>query len=187
MKESAQATDRGAARRKAIVAAALQDVGELGLHRVTHRSIAARAGVPLGSLTYHFTNLEAIFEAAFASMVTRMSADYRRVVDEAVTREDAERVVVDLICGASYMQDHELRTLFEMYSFSSFNPAVHELCRDWIMASRASLSRHFSPPTGMALDALVEGWPMHRLWAGEPLDREVVHRAVHAIVIAFER
>ncbi|MFD6726091.1 TetR family transcriptional regulator, partial [Streptomyces sp. NPDC060131] len=40
-------------RRERILAATLDLIAEEGIARVSHRRIAQRAGVPLGSMTYH--------------------------------------------------------------------------------------------------------------------------------------
>ena len=45
-------------RRERILAAALDLIAEEGVAGVSHRKIAARAGVPLGSMTYHFTGID---------------------------------------------------------------------------------------------------------------------------------
>ncbi|MFL5826286.1 MAG: TetR/AcrR family transcriptional regulator [Thermoleophilaceae bacterium] len=44
----------GRDRRDAILRAALQLIGRQGMHAVTHRDVAAEAGVPLASTTYYF-------------------------------------------------------------------------------------------------------------------------------------
>jgi TetR/AcrR family transcriptional regulator, regulator of biofilm formation and stress response len=44
----------GTDRRDAILRAALQLIGRQGMHAVTHRDVAAEAGVPLASTTYYF-------------------------------------------------------------------------------------------------------------------------------------
>ncbi|MDR7187391.1 DNA-binding transcriptional regulator YbjK [Microbacterium sp. BE35] len=172
-------------RRERIVAAALEVIGERGVHQTSHRVIAARAGVPLGSLTYYFDGLSDILEQAFASLAARMAQQYRASLESAQSRDEACAAVVDLICG-SYATTDEVRALFEMYSFGNYDAKVHDLCRDWLLVSRASLGLHFTEPTARALDALVEAFPMHQAWEGEPLDRDYVAAVVQALVDRFE-
>ena len=172
-------------RRERIIAAALEVIGERGVHQTSHRVIAARAGVPLGSLTYYFDGLSDILEQAFASLAARMAEQYRASLESARSRDEACAAVVDLICG-SYATTDEVRALFEMYSFGNYDAKVHDLCRDWLLVSRASLGLHFTEPTARALDALVEAFPMHQAWEGEPLDRDYVAAVVQALVERFE-
>lgn len=171
-------------RRDRIVAAALDVIAEYGVHKTTHRRIAAAAGVPLGSLTYYFEDLTAILEAAFGHLSEQMSGHYQQVLDGAAGTEQACQVVVDLICGNRYAGDKEMTALFEFYSFGNHNERVRALWRDWLLISRRSLMQHFDEDTARVLDVLIEGWPMHRVFEGEPLDRDLVERTVRAVVRA---
>jgi DNA-binding transcriptional regulator YbjK len=57
---------RGAARREAILRAAIELVGEQGPDALTHRAVAERAGVALSATTYWFASKEEIFREAVA-------------------------------------------------------------------------------------------------------------------------
>ena len=46
------------ARRREIVTAAAELIVEIGVDALTHRKVAARAGVPLGSTTQYFATLD---------------------------------------------------------------------------------------------------------------------------------
>lgn len=173
-------------RRNVIIRAALEVITEDGVHHTSHRRIAARADVPLGSLTYYFEGLPDILEQAFAALAERMSAQYRAALAAARTPDEARTAVVDLICGGSYASADEVRALFEMYSYGNYNENVRDLCRQWLLDSRSSLSLQFSEPTARALDALIEAWPMHQSWEGIPLERTYVDAVVQAIVDRFE-
>ncbi|MDF2917613.1 MAG: TetR family transcriptional regulator [Microbacterium sp.] len=168
-------------RRERILSAALDDIVEVGVHRVTHRSIAARASVSPGSLTYHFGSLDEIFEGAFQQMYTAMAREYRSRFEKAGSVEEAIEVVVDLIEGAGG-DDLHTRALFEMYSYGSFNPTVRSYCAHWMTLSRQALQLQFSEATARTLDALHEGWSMHRYFEGRPLDRHLVRKTVKAVV-----
>jgi DNA-binding transcriptional regulator YbjK len=63
-----QVKARGRAREE-ILRAALRLIGERGLHAVTHRDVAAAAGVSPGSTTYHFSSLEDLVTAALELFV----------------------------------------------------------------------------------------------------------------------
>ena len=57
---------RGAARREAILRAAVDLIGEQGPDALTHRAVAERAGVSLSATTYWFSSKEEIFREAVA-------------------------------------------------------------------------------------------------------------------------
>lgn len=167
-------------RKDRILEAALDVVAESGVHRTTHRRIAERAGVPLGSLTYYFDGLDQLLEQAFTRLSEHMSQWYRAALDAARDQDEACEAVADLICGQEYVSARELVLIIEMYSYAQHSPAVAALGRQWLLRSRDSLSVHFSEPACRAIDALIEGWPIHRAF-GEPPDRATVLAAVRAI------
>lgn len=168
-------------RKQRILDATLTVIAEHGVHRTTHRRIADEAGVPLGSLTYHFESLGAILEQAFELLAESMSERYRKALAGAPDRLAACDAVTDLICGDEYATSRELTILHEMYAYANHHPAVAETCRRWMARSRDSLALHFPPQACRAIDALIEGWPMHQAWEREPLDRASVRATVVAI------
>lgn len=179
-------TQRGTERRTRLLDAALEIIAEQGVPKTTHRLIAERAGVPLGSATYYFDGLDAILEQAFARLSETMADRYRAALEAAADRNAACEVVTDLICGPAYASPAEMTALFEMYSYANHNAVIRATAGRWLEISRASLSMHFSDDASRALDALIEGWPMHRVFEGRPLDRRVVLGAVTAIVDRFD-
>jgi DNA-binding transcriptional regulator YbjK len=78
---------RGAARRDAIVRAALALIGERGLDAVTHRALADRAGVPLSATTYWFASKEAILQEALLLAAREEVERLERVVLELAGKE----------------------------------------------------------------------------------------------------
>lgn len=63
--------DRGRNRREALTRAAAQIVLDEGFDAVSHRSVARRAGVPLGSTTYYFASLDDLLAAAASRLFDR--------------------------------------------------------------------------------------------------------------------
>lgn len=58
-------------RRERILQATLDTIAAHGVHAVTHRKIATCANVPLGSLTYYFSGIEALIEERSACLPPR--------------------------------------------------------------------------------------------------------------------
>ncbi|MFE3740220.1 TetR/AcrR family transcriptional regulator [Streptomyces sp. NPDC059096] len=171
-------------RKERILDAALDVIADGGVHRTTHRRIAARADVPLGSLTYYFDGIDDLLAQAFARLADTMSALYRQTMRGAGSAAEAEAAVVELICGPAYATERDMTLIFEMYAYANHNEAVAATARTWLARSRDSLALYFAPGVSRALDALIEGWPMHRAFDAEPLDRRLVTETVHAIVSA---
>jgi TetR/AcrR family transcriptional regulator, regulator of biofilm formation and stress response len=61
----------GSETERLILAATLRIIGRSGMDRVTHRAIAAEAGLSLGSVTHHFGSRDELISAALQSAVTR--------------------------------------------------------------------------------------------------------------------
>lgn len=78
-------------RREKIVAATLEAVKVHGIHAVTHRKIAAMAGVPLGSLTYYFSGIEELLTEAFTLFTQTMSVQYQNFLRMLRTRRGMSR------------------------------------------------------------------------------------------------
>lgn len=62
---------RAATKRKAILDAANRLMLAEGLRRVTHRQVAAAAGVPVGSIGYYYSSREKLIEVCFAEFHAR--------------------------------------------------------------------------------------------------------------------
>lgn len=182
-KASARVEDgpAGLGRREQILDAALAVYVKDGVASATHRKIATEANVPLGSLTYYFTGLHDLHCQALDRLMSRMSARFDDALASARTREEAVEVVIDLTCGDAYADADELTLTYEMYVYARHQPAAAALINEWLSRSQASLRRHFPPHVARALDALIEGWPLHQAFESEPLDRGMVRRAVEAI------
>ncbi|VFS64817.1 transcriptional repressor BetI [Raoultella planticola] len=71
-----------------------------GIHAVTHRKIASCAEVPLGSLTYYFSGIEALIEEAFRIFTRDMSVQYQQFFTSVSSREEACDAIAELIFSA---------------------------------------------------------------------------------------
>jgi DNA-binding transcriptional regulator YbjK len=63
---------KGERTRQAILEAALQVIAEYGIRGVTHRAVAAAAGVQPSLTTYYFRDIQSLIAAAFTSFCERM-------------------------------------------------------------------------------------------------------------------
>lgn len=70
--------ERGRRRRTAIVGAAAELALEAGLAAVSHRAVARRAGVPLGSTTYYFATLDELLGEATRVVIEQVVAQGRK-------------------------------------------------------------------------------------------------------------
>jgi TetR/AcrR family transcriptional regulator, regulator of biofilm formation and stress response len=78
---------RGAARREAIIRAALALIGERGPDAVTHRAVAQRAGLPVSATTNWFESKEQLLQEAFLLAAREEVARVEGVVIDLAPRE----------------------------------------------------------------------------------------------------
>ncbi|MEV1009200.1 TetR family transcriptional regulator [Streptomyces sp. NPDC049881] len=169
-------------RRERIIGAALDLIAEAGVAGVSHRKIAARAGVPLGSMTYHFRSMDELLREAFTRFAGTIVAVFEERLGAAASRDEAREAVTALIHHLSGGDQRELVLTHELYTLAARQPAYRELTHAWMNRSRRILERHFDPATARQLDALIEGMSIHRALDTEPHDRALTADAVARIV-----
>ncbi|MCM2579029.1 TetR/AcrR family transcriptional regulator [Streptomyces meridianus] len=77
------AAARGAATREALMRAAIELIGEVGWGSVSTRMVAERAGVPTGSVHYHFRSLDGLLADATLPLLNGLVAEAESALDAA--------------------------------------------------------------------------------------------------------
>ncbi|MEV4314768.1 TetR family transcriptional regulator [Actinocrispum sp. NPDC049592] len=174
------------ARKTRILDAALDVIAELGIAGTTHRSVAARAEVPLGSITYHFSSLRDLQAQAFARYVESQSAVFKDLFAAVETRADLVEVLVDLVDSGPAR--HRSAVLgFELHLAALRDPGLRALTQAWTQDSRAVLARFTGEEEAARLDALLEGMILHALLAATPERREMTRAAIVKTLNETER
>jgi TetR/AcrR family transcriptional regulator, regulator of biofilm formation and stress response len=169
-------------RRRAIVHAAVGVIAEVGVGQVTHRQIAARAGVPLGSTTYYFPTLDDLVSAALREATEAARAQLATWVDELAASEDLAATFVDL--ARRYLADREQALLeYELCLAATRTPQLRAAAGLWIDGVREICARFTGgPERGFALAALVDGALLQALVTGDDLDADGLRAGVEALV-----
>jgi len=174
-------------RKDRILQAALEVIADHGVAGTTHRAIAARADVPLGSLTYHFTSLEDLRAQAFQRHAERMSVLYAGHFDEAETPEQLIDAVTDLIHGDAAADGRDWAVAYELYLAALRDPALRVVTESWMSSSRTVLERFVDPTTARGLDALIEGLVMHKSLSTTTLARQEIRGIVRRVLTGATR
>ncbi len=77
--DSRKRRSKGEKTREAILEGALRVIGREGLRSVTHRAVAAEAGVQLSLTTYYFKDIDALMAEAFELFCSRAQANNEKI------------------------------------------------------------------------------------------------------------
>jgi len=148
----------GVSRRQTIVEVTLRMIGERGADAVTHRAVAAEAGVPLASTTYYFASKEALVREAFELAIERSLA----LVEHHAG--GAEGSAVDRLVALAEAQLADatapLAAQFELMLEAGRRPELHDLAARWDEGYRAAISRLLGGAAAIDVEValcLVEG------------------------------
>lgn len=155
--------------------AALEVVGERGVEGLTHRAVAAAAGVPLGSTTYHFKTLDDLLVAAIQE-AKRATDDELVEWSDSLRRngdQDLPRALATYVLDA--LTNHWGRTVveIELYMAALRRPQLLEMSREWDENLVSVLAQHTEPETAKILALVVDGVFVRAMIHGMPSLEEV--------------
>jgi TetR/AcrR family transcriptional regulator, regulator of biofilm formation and stress response len=170
------------ARRQQIVTAAVRAIVEVGVGNVTHRRIAALAGVPLGSTTYYFPTLDDLVAAALREAIESARAGLEEWAEELIVSDDVPATFVDL--ARRCLEDREQTLLeYELFLAAARTPELRPVAQLWVDGLRGICARFAGgPERGFALAALIDGHLMHALATEGPLDVDGLRAGVSALI-----
>ncbi|GAB3468072.1 TetR/AcrR family transcriptional regulator [Actinophytocola sediminis] len=169
-------------RRAAIVRAAVEVIAEVGVAQVTHRLIAARARIPLGSTTYYYPTLDDLVADALRAATEAARAGLTEWADALTASRDPAGTLVALV--RRYLDDRGQALVdYELCLAAARTPALRPVAVLWIDGLRGICARLAGgPAAGFALAALVDGAALRALASGEPLDEDGLHAGISALL-----
>lgn len=181
--------ERGEQRREALVQAAAELLLEHGRAALTHRAVAAHAGLPLASTTYYFASAQDLGDAALQrvadQLTTRAAATVEALPGRLVVAEAAS--AVSAVIGADLPRGQVL-LVYERYLEAGRHPRLRELVTSW-NARCAGLVREVLRRTDLPSDertallvlAVADGAAVTALAEGTD-PAEAVPRAVEVVL-----
>lgn len=183
---------RGRARRELLLDATIAIIAEGGIAAVTHRAVAAAAGVPHSSTTYFFDSLDdMIGEAvahAMAAELERLEQFRSVLVSGANSPGAAIDEFVEIVRSQS--QDHTVAQ-FEIYLFASRHPALRVHVEKILDETRALAAAVLhtngvtDPHAAAAVVALIDGFALHRIARSEEVQFQSLAHALRAAIVGF--
>ncbi|MDI2126588.1 TetR/AcrR family transcriptional regulator [Yinghuangia seranimata] len=171
-------------RRERIITATVDVLLAHGMEGLTHRAVAHRAGVPLGSTTYYFATLDELRHAALQRVVGAYTGYMHAWATELgqPTAVELAEAMTELVCLAiddfteHVIVDHELSVA------SMRQPRLKELACLYSSTTVAVLETLTTPVKARALAAAMDGLSLLGLTSPEPLPRAYVETVFRAIL-----
>lgn len=160
-------------RPRRIALAALEVVAKNGVEGLTHRAVAANAGIPLGSTTYHFATLDDLLRAAIVEAKKSTDAELAIWAEKLGPETDLVQTIANYVLDA--LNDHWDRTVVEheLYMAALRRPQLRWLSREWDDAFPAVLAKHTDAVTALTVAMVVDGIFVRAFIHGMPSRDEV--------------
>lgn len=164
-------------RRERLVAATMDILQADGITGVTARGIAARAGVPVGSVSYHFASVrEAVLEASHrvaALRIGSLRAWTQTVTKTTLTQKLAELIYEQLTTGRALTV-----VAYELYVLGLRDEEFRTISATISAALRDAIAAHLAPVAAARLAASADGLQLVWLMSPQPPSTEYLHRVL---------
>ncbi|TWS21447.1 TetR family transcriptional regulator [Tsukamurella asaccharolytica] len=169
-------------RRREIVEAAAAVMVETGPDALTHRKVAARARVPLGSTTQYFATLDDLRAAALQLLIE----DAEHWLDELEATFVREGATPSAYTAALYRYLIDPRLVgadFALTCAAALHSDLRVVSIRWSEDFAATLERYLTPDSSRAVAMLTDGAVMHTVLGAHPHDPAQLERAITALWI----
>lgn len=167
-------------RRQAIIAAAAEIIVEPGAS-LTHRAVASRAGVALGSTTQYFASLEELRATALTALADEIDADLAAVADDLLPFEDApERNAA--IMREFLLDTRQVRADLALRTAAMSDPALRDLALRWSDRLTDLLATHVGRARASAIVLYLDGATMHAGLHDEPVGTAEMAAVLRALI-----
>ena len=168
------------ARRRAIEEAAADLLISEGTERLTHRLVAAKAQVPLGSTTQYFSGINELRRAGYAVLARRIDEDYQLLLDEIIATEGSVDAMVD--CLMAYLRnDDEVRADMALYAASIRDSEIRSMIAGNFERFVEGLKLYMDPEQAMAIAVFIDGIVIQQSVYNKELDETFVIRTIRTL------
>lgn len=155
-------TPRDPHRRQRILDAARTLIPEYGIAGLTHRLVAAAAGVPVGSTTYYFADLSDLTEAALADSAEATRAALAEWAAALAVTDDLPATLAALTTEC-LTRPEQMLTVNELYLAATRHPELRPLAGVWFEGLVEVLTPHTGPAAARAVAVYLDGALLHAL------------------------
>lgn len=160
-------------RKESILEATTKLIATEGPQSVTHRRIAAEAGVSLGSTTAYFDSLKDLLEQAFQRLAYRLDERVSAMLDEMRQSPEPEVVLSRVLVG-SLNDPQQARSEMILALESIDNPDIRKVANAWFEATEEVMREFTTPSAARAIAIYCDGVMMQVCRSGKyPTEAEV--------------
>lgn len=167
-------------RAERIVDAAIDVIVSKGIEGLSHRAIAAAAGVPLGSTTYYFETLDDIVMAATKEAIERDTAVLDAWAAGIKRKEDLVSALTERVFDEASHRERSI-AYYRLYLGAAARPELQELAYTWARVMTEILEEFVDDETAEALSTLYDALVMRVLIMGGRVTRRDVERILHVV------
>lgn len=143
-------------RRTTIIRAATELVPEVGSDNVTHRMVAERADVPLGSTTYYFDSIDDLVHEALLAIANSTREDLEAMEKRLSASNNPVRELSFVIW--EYLQNRDqLMYWNELYTSANHRPELAEMALLWSDGLIRILSNYMNDNAAQATAMFIDG------------------------------
>jgi DNA-binding transcriptional regulator YbjK len=123
--------ERSRQRRDELLAAAIDLFAEGGARAITHRAVAARAGLPSATTTYYFESIDELIREALGAHVSRWSSELDALAAVEMSTAISLDDTADFISGVFAARGPELAALeLSIFLAAARDPRLHDVAGD---------------------------------------------------------
>lgn len=156
---------KGARRRKQLIEATLRVLERAGVAGVTHRAVAAEAGLPSSAATYYFRTLDDLLTATLTTAMDAYADRLEAISDSGGGVENLSAFIAELL------RDHRERAVAEceLYLLAARRPSLRPAALRWTSLLEMALAPHAADATTVrAAVATIDGVMLHALLLAHP-------------------
>lgn len=168
-------------RRRQIIRAAAELIPEVGTAKVTHRLVAQRAGVSLGSTTRYFASLDELIGCALEELAAEIDEDLE-MLGGMIARDGCEPEVIARHVHEFLTDAESVRVNIEMYHAAITDSSLQVLAMRWSEGLQQLLAEHVGSDAAYGVVAVIDGASVHAALSGEPVEFGVLRRVIAGVL-----
>lgn len=165
--------------------ATLRIVAGEGMRAVTHRKVAAEAGVSLSATSYHLSNMDSILLESMEHYVDVARRRYEEGLATPTTSEEMVEALMQFI-RRIHQDSAETTVMYELYAQAARDSRYKELLERWSQSFIDYVCMLYPPDVAAMALAINEGAIFLRHLTTHPLSEDQIRRMLHGVLDGHE-